>query len=124
MKLSFRPIIGAFLCLALAAAAVLAQDNNQDQSAKALRERQARAAAQAEAQRQAQAAKAKAAADAIKVEVAPGPLDPAQQQYFERLKPMVAVEVALAERVCNLDAAQRKVPEDGAEDCAKKTAQQ
>jgi hypothetical protein len=121
---SIRPILAAFLCLALAAVAARAQDNNQDQSAKALRERQARAAAQAEAQRQAKVAQAKAAADAIKVEVAPGPLDPTQQQYFERLKPMVAVEVSLAERVCNLDAAQRKVLEDAAEDCAKKTAQQ
>jgi hypothetical protein len=124
MNHSIRPIIGAFLCLALATASVLAQDNNQDQSAKALRQRQARAAAQAEAQRQAQAAKEKAAADGIKVEVVPGPLDPAQQQYFDRLKPMLAVEVALAERVCNLDADQRKVLEDAGEDCAKKSAQQ
>jgi hypothetical protein len=124
MNRSIRPIICAPLCLALAAAAVLAQDNNQDQSAKALRERQARAAAQAEAQRQVQAAKAKVAADAIKVEAVAGPLNAAEQQYFERLKPMLTVEVDLAERVCNLDAAQRKVLEDAGEDCAKKTAQQ
>src|SRR5690242_414098 len=94
-------------CLALAAAPVLAQDNAQDQSAKAVRERQARAAAQAEAQRQAQAAKAKAAADAIKVEAVAGPLNPAEQQFFDRLKPLLTVEMALAERVCNLDADQR-----------------
>ena len=112
------------LCLAFAAAAGLAQDNNQDQSAKALRERQARAAAQAEAQRQAQAAKAKAAADAINVEAVAGPLNPVEQQYFDRLKPLLAVELALAQRVCNLDAPQRKQLEDAGEDCAKKTAQQ
>jgi hypothetical protein len=110
--------------LALAAAPVLAQDNAQDQSAKAVRERQARAAAQAEAQRQAQAAKAKAAADAIKVEAVAGPLNPAEQQFFDRLKPLLTVEMALAERVCNLDADQRKALEDSGEDCAKKTAQQ
>jgi hypothetical protein len=110
-------------CLALVAASALAQDNNQDQSAKAVRERQARAAAQAEAQREAQAAKAKAA-DAIKVEAVAGPLNPVEQQFFDRLKPLLTVELALAERVCNLDAQQRKSLEDSGEDCAKKTAQQ
>ena len=111
------------VALALAAAA-FAQDNEQDQSAKAIRERQARAAAQAEAQRQAQTARAKAAADGIKIDVVPGPLNPAEQQFFDRLKPLLAVELALAERVCNLEAAQRKELEAAGEDCAKKTAQQ
>jgi hypothetical protein len=124
MNRSIRLILCVSLCLALASAALVAQDNNQDQSAKAVRERQARAAAQADAQRQAQAAKAKAAADGIKVEVVPGPLNPVEQQFFERLKPLVTVELALAERVCNLDALQRKELEDAGEECAKKAAQQ
>jgi len=110
--------------LALVAAAALAQDNNQDQSAKAVRERQARAAAQAEAQRQAQAAKVKAAADAIKVEAVAGPLNPVEQQLLDRLKPLLSVELALAERVCNLDAAQRKELDDAGEECARKVARQ
>src|SRR5262245_11584628 len=119
-----RFILCVPLSVALVAGTALAQDNEQDQSAKAIRERQTRAAAQAEAQRQAQAAKAKAAADGIKVDVVPGPFNPAEQQYFERLKPLLAVELALAERVCNLDAAQRKDLEAAGEDCAKKAAQQ
>src|SRR5262249_24526193 len=112
------------LCLALSAVAI-AQDNNEDQSAKAIRDRRVRTLVE-QIDKQVQAEKAaKVAADAgIRVEDVASPLNPAEQQYFDRLKPLLSVELALAVRVCNLDGAQRKELIASGEECAKKAARE
>jgi hypothetical protein len=51
-------------------------------------------------------------------------LNPAEQQYVDRLKPMLKAELLFADRVCKLDKAQRDILFAAGEECVSKTAKQ